>query len=315
MSNEADIRVSQSLTEYSVGYSNTQFIAELALPRVIERRTNPFAYTWDKDNFLLQDDLRAPATKSNAVTIGLSKGSSFVLQEHALHSDIPIEDYNAAKDADARWDLKRDHTKMVNDMLLLRHEYDVAAALFNATTFASYTAALTGNDRWDVVGTSDPVGKVLDAIEAVRQQIGIDANTVIIGKTVFRKLQNHPDILDRIKYGGNTMKPADVTAAALASIFNVDKVLVGGAVYNSNPQGKAASMTDVWGKYCLVCYVNPNPSPMSPSLGYNYYNPDFEKVREWYKEEEEAWRVEVKKKYKPMINSAVSGYLYQTVIS
>ena len=315
MTTAQDIRVSKSLTNYSVGYANTNFIAESVLPRVKESRANPFAYAWDRDNFLLQDDLRAPGNKANEATYGLSKGTAFVLKEHALKSKIPIEDLQAANDADSKWDLKRDHVKLINDSVMLRHEYDVAAELFSGTTFAGYTEALSGNDQWNVYGTSDPVNSVLDGIEKVRQQIGIDANTVVIGKSVYRKLQNHPDILDRIKYTGTNAKPADVTAQALASIFNVDKVLVGGAIYNSQPQDASVSMTDVWGKYCLVAYINPNPSPMSPSLGYNYYDPRAEKVREWYNDEERSWYVEASKKFMPKVNSAISGYLYSAVIA
>lgn len=314
MPSAQDIRVSKTLTNYSVGYSNVNFIAEKVLPRVKELRVNPFAYAWDRDNFLLQNDYRAPGVKANEVTYGLTKGSSFVLVEHALKSKIPIEDMDAAQDADGQWDLKRDHVKLLNDSILTRHEYEVASLLFNVSTFSGYTSALSGNDQWDEYGTSDPVDDVYTAMEYVRQQIGIDPNTATIGKGVFRKLQNHPDILDRIKYTGSNVKPADVTAQALASIFGLDNVFVGSGVYNANPQGKAASMTDIWGKFCLISYINPNPSPMSPSLGYNYYDPRAEKVREWYNDEERAWYVEVSKKFLPKVNSTISGYLYSTVI-
>lgn len=315
MPSQQDIRTSKTLTNYSVGYSNASYIAEKVLPRVKELRVNPFAYAWDRDNFLLQNDYRAPGTKANEVTYGLTKGTAFVLVEHALKSKIPIEDIQAAQDADAQWDLKRDHVKMLNDSILVRHEYEVASLLFNTGTFAGYTSAISGNDQWSAYGTSDPVDDVYAGIEAVRQQIGLDANTVTIGQSVFRKLQNHPDILDRIKYTGSNAKPADVTAQALASIFGVDNVFVGKSVYNTAPEGKSASMSDIWAKYCLISYINPNPSPMSPSLGYNYYDPRAEKVREWYNDEEEAWYVEVKKKFLPKVNSAISGYLYSTVIA
>jgi hypothetical protein len=204
---------------------------------------------------------------------------------------------------------------MLNDSIMLRHEYDVASLLFNTGTFSGKTSALSGNSRWDVYGTSDPVADMLSAKETIRQNAGIKPNAIIMGESVYTKLQNHPDILDRIKYTGTNAKPADVTKEALASIFQVSQVLVGGGIYNTAPQGKAASMSDIWGKYVLACYINPSPSPMSPSLGYNYYNPSYEAVREWYKEEEESWYVEVKKKFMPIVNSSISGYLYSTVIS
>lgn len=319
MPSNQDIRVSQSLTNYSVGYKNGSYIAETVLPRVSEKRVNPFAYTWSRDNYLLQNDLRAPGTESAEVTFGLSKGTPFILKEHALKSRIPKEDMEAAANADSQWDLKRDHVSLLNDALMLRHEYDVASLLFNTATFSGYTSALSGNSRWDQFGTSDPISDVYNALENVRQQTGIIPNTIVIGIAVFRKLQNHPDILDRIKYQGSKATPAEVTAQALAAIFQVNQVIVGSAVFNGAAQGlqgtAAFASNDVWGKFVLVAYVNPTPSPLSPSLGYNYYNPDYEAVKEWYEEKPESWFVEVKKKFLPLVNSAISGYLYSTVIS
>lgn len=310
-----DMRVSQSLTNYSVGYLNPLTIGMIALPQVRETKSEVFAYTWDKDNFRLDNDERAPGTKANLVTFNLSKGTAFVLTEHALKAKIPKEDMDAAKNADSRWDLKRDHVTLLNDKMQNRHEYQVASLLFNATTFSGYTAALAGNDRWDVYGTSNPVDDVNTARKNVRQAVGVRPNTLILGEEVYDTLCNHPDILDRIKGGATSAKPADVDEASLAKILKVNRVLVGGSVYNSAPEGASDSMADIWGKYALLCYVNPTPNPLSASLGYTYFNPNYERVREWYDDEEESHYVEVKKKYLSKVNSAASGYLWQTVIS
>ena len=312
---DTEIRVNKALTNYSVAYRNGELIADLALPRVSETSPQPFYYKWDKDAFRLDNDQRAPGTKSNRASFGVKKQTEFNLTEHTLHDLIPIETINAAKDADQTWDIKQDYVQMLIDKMLNRYEYDTAATLFNTSTFSGYTSALSGNNRWDVYGTSDPLADAETAKELVRAAVGIYPNTAIMGATVFSKLRNHPDVLARIVGGSTSATPAQVTRENLAILLGVDKVLVGSAIYNSAPEGATDSMADIWGKFCLFAYINPRPSKLSASLGYTFYDPNFEGVREKYKDEERAQWVEVSKKYIGKLTSVASAYLYSTVIS
>lgn len=315
MATMQDIRISKPLTDISVAYTNQMFIADQVLPRVIENRSEPFYYKWDKDNLRLENDVRAPGNKAFEVDFGISKSSNFYLVERSLKTKIPDEDMQAAKDADAKFDLKVSKTKLLNNKLLTRYEYQASAELFSATTFSGYTAALSGNDQWDQYGTSDPVKKIIDARNNVRKATGVYPNTVVLGAEVFDVLSNHPDILDRIKGGATKASPADVTAESLAQIFKVNKVLVGGAIYNSVSEGVTDSMSDVWGKYALICYVSPTPEKESPSLGYTFYNTNAEMVREWYDQEARSTYVEVTKKFVHKVVAPAAGYLYSTVIA
>lgn len=315
MAEEQAIRINKPLTNISVAYRNEMFIADKVLPRVVENRVNPFYYTWDRDNFRMSDDRRAPGAKANEVTFNLNKSANFTLTERTLVGKIPKESMEAAKDADSKWDLKRDEMEFVNDKILTRYEKEVADLLFNATTFAGYTSAITGVSRWDQYGTSDPVDDIDTARASIRQSTGIKPNMLILGAEVFVHLANHPDILDRIKGGATKASPADVTAQVLAIIFKVNEVIVGDAVYDSASEGGTVTMTDLWGKYALLAYKAPKPKLKSPSVGYTFYNTNYEEVRDWYNQEYKSHFVEVTKKFEPKVVSAMSGYLYQTVVS
>jgi len=310
-----DIRISKPLTDISVAYTNGMFIADQVLPRVIENRLEPFYYKWDKNNLRLDNDVRAPGNKAFEVDFGISKSAAFYLIERSLKTKIPDEDMEAARDADAKFDLKVSKTKLLNNKLLTRYEYQAAAELFSGTTFSGYTAALSGNDCWDQYGTSDPVKKIIDARNLVRKATGVYPNMVVLGAEVFDVLTNHPDILDRIKGGATKASPADVTAESLAQIFKVNKVLVGGSIYNSVNEGATDSTSDIWGKYALICYVSPTPEKESPSLGYTFYNTNAEMVREWYDKEARSTYVEVTKKFVHKVVAPAAGYLYSTVIA
>lgn len=310
-----DIRVSKPLTDISVAYTNQMFIADQVLPRVIENRSEPFYYKWDKNNLRLDNDVRAPGNKAFEVDFGLSKSDNFYLVERSLKTKIPDEDMDAAKDADAKFDLKVSTTKLLNNKLLTRYEYQAAAELFSVTVFSGYTAALSGNDQWNEYGTSDPIKKIIDARNSVRKATGVYPNTVVLGAEVFDVLSNHPDILDRIKGGATKANAADVTAEVLAQIFKVDRVLVGGSIYNTVSEGVTDSNSDIWGKFALVCYVSPTPAKESPSLGYTFYNTNAEMVREWYDKEARSTYVEVTKKFVHKVVAPAAGYLYSTVIA
>jgi hypothetical protein len=61
-----------------------------------------------------------------------------------------------------------------------------------------------------------------------------------------------------------------VTTDILASLFEVDRVLVASAIKNTAVEGATASFSFVQGKNAWLGYVNPSPSLMQPSAGYTF---------------------------------------------
>lgn len=91
----------------------------------------------------------------------------------------------------------------------------------------------------DYTNSADPVQLVDSWKEAMAQRTGFTPNKVVMGRKVFRYLKNHPKIVSRIQY----VERAIVTAELLATLFDVDEVLVpGGIVYTGN-EGQAEDMS------------------------------------------------------------------------
>jgi len=91
----------------------------------------------------------------------------------------------------------------------------------------------------DYTNSTDPVTLVDAWKEQMAQRTGYTPNMVVMGRRVFRYLKNHPAIKARIQY----VERAIVTNDLLATLFDVDKVLIpGGIVYNGN-EGQAEDMT------------------------------------------------------------------------
>ena len=148
------------------------------------------------------------------------------------------------------------------------------------------------------------------AKEAVRRQIGRRPNTVVMGAAVFAMLKMHPKILDRIKYTGRDVATTDL----LASLFGVERVVVGEAVYTDG----AGAMQDMWGKAVVVAYTNLSgvADAGSPTFGYTYRLTGYPVVESPYPERNsKSWIYPVTDEVAPVIAGASAGYLIANAVA
>jgi hypothetical protein len=87
---------------------------------------------------------------------------------------------------------------------------------------------------------------------------------------VWLKLVDHPDLVDRVKYGQTNGGPARITREALAAILEIDRILVMGSIENTAGEGAAATHSFIGGKNALLCNVAPNPGLLTPSAAYTF---------------------------------------------
>ena len=132
------------------------------------------------------------------------------------------------------------------------------------TEVAGADTAGEGNALYWNLPTSTPIQDVTNAAVNMAGTTGYKPNVLLLSPSAFNALKNHDDILDRIRY---TQKGI-VTADLLATLFEVDKVLVGWGVVNSAAKGTAADVDFIMGKHALLCYANPRPALKKPSAGY-----------------------------------------------
>lgn len=306
------IHLTAALTNISIGYKNAEYIADSVLPIVPVNKDKDSYYVFGREAFRLENDRRAAKAPSNRINSWTSTTATYTCETHSLH-DIVDRRERANADAPLRPDVTT--TERIQDKLLLRKEYDVAATLFNATTFSGYTAALTGNDRWDDYVNSDPLAKVDDIKVLVQKQIGRKPNTMIIGKEVFDKVKRHPDLLDLFKHTQRGI----LTKELLAEAFGIEKIIVGEAVYNSAAEGATEVMTYLWGKFVLLCYVTPRPALDEPSVGYmphwKIYGGKIGMTKKWYDNDLDGDKIENTISYDVLVCAARAGYLLSTVVS
>ena len=99
---------------------------------------------------------------------------------------------------------------------------------------------------------------------------GIRANTLTLSEKVKDRLLDHPDIIDRLKYGQTPGSAVVATMADLARLFELDRILVSSAVENTAAQGAAAEHSFIAGRHALLTHSAPAPGLMVPSAGYTF---------------------------------------------
>lgn len=168
--------------------------------------------------------------------------------------------------------------------ILRRQEYRVASKLFNASNF---TANAVTNE-WDDAGNATPITDVADAVSAFRTQCGMLPDALVINWKVFNNLRQCDQIVNRLKYTFPGIDIARMTSAQLAAAMNVPQVMVGGAIYNANGKGLAASISDIWDdEYAALVKISNSPDVTEPCVGRTFMwtedspaNPVVESYRE-----------------------------------
>ena len=303
------------LTTIAQGYQQPGLVGNALFPQVTVGQRAGNIITFGKEDFMLYATGRAPGENTRRVQFGYA-GSPFSLVDYSLEGLAPIEVIQEGLSRSDGWAIN--HMSLaaakVQSIMALRLEYQQAIL---ARTAASYQAAnkitLSGTSQWSdqTSGISSPVAVIETGKEAVRAATGKRANTVVMGALVFKSLKTHPLILDRIKYTGRDVATVDI----LASLFDVDRVLVGDAIY-SNDAGTA--YTDVWGKDVVVAYTNTaSVADMgAPTYGYTYNLGGYPIVEQPYMDRNaKSWIVPVTRSEAPVIAAVNAGYLVTNAVA
>lgn len=302
------------LTNIAQGYKQPDFVGGSLFPQVPVSLRAGKIITFGKEDFMLYNTARAPGENTKRIQFGYS-GSNFALVDYSLEGAVPIEVYQEGANGANGWSI--DHMAMaikkVSAIMALRLEKAQADLARTAGNYGSNNkVTLSGTSQWsDYTGTSNPVTTVETAKEAIRAATGKRPNTLVMGAAVMAKLRAHPVIVDRLKYTGRDVATADI----LASLFGVDKVLVGDAIY-SNDAGTA--FTDVWGKDVVLAYTETaSLADMgTPTFGYTYNLNGYPIVEQpYFDRNAKSWFVPVTRAEAPVIAGAGAGYLITNAVA
>lgn len=307
--NNASARVVDPvLSQFARGYQQANLIGRALFPRAFVPVRGFKRVEFGKEGFRLYNTRRAPGTDTKRLVFGYD-GEPAKLYQHALDAVVPREHVGEAA-AGPGIDLQQEASRVVLDAMQLDEE--VAQATL-ATTAANYAASnketLSGSDQFNHAD-SDPKSIIKEGKEAVRQKIGRDPNVAVMSKPIFNSLDDHPKLLEKLKYTSS----ASITTEMLAKYLALDKVYVGDAVYTD---GDESGFTDVWGNFLVLAYVPQagQPSVRVPSYGYTYTltgHPFVEQTR--YDADAKSWINGVTDERSAELVGAEAGFLFSGVL-
>ena len=240
----------------------TDFIADKIFPAVPTPKKSDKYYTLTKAVFLrVAETLRAPRTRARRIEFSVSS-DSFFCDNHALASDIPLEDLG---NADTALQLRENTTRLVVGNLRRAQERRVANLVTSLTNLGSGTT-LTGTAKWSDFVNSSPLSDITTAHAFIKNNTGLVANTMIIDYDTWMVVRRHPQFLDLFKYTkGGMLKMEE-----LKELMNVANILVPSAIVENAIEGGTSSITSIWGNNVIVCHVGPVTGLQSQTFGLRF---------------------------------------------
>lgn len=315
------VHINQPLTNFSLGYHPTGFVAEQVFPVVPVQHESDDYLVWDKgqafrvDRADGQGSLRSDGAESQTEEFG---GTWQSYRAEAYSRKTAITD-RQRKNADPVWQLEQSKTRRVMDKLLLDQELRVASPLLTAANYAAgHVTTLAGANQWNnssfvsQQGTFSVIEQEIDnAREAIRESTGgLEPNLIIIPTIVARVMKRDIGIRESIKYTHGDI----LTNGSLPDTLWGLKVVTPSSLYTTQAEGEVISLTDVWGKNVIVAYVDPSPSLDTLTVGSIFRSRPFQ-VKQWYQEERESTWYEPSVIQDEVLVSADCGYLLQSVIA
>ncbi len=260
---QSDVHVDVILTNISIAYIQDQknFVSQQVFPIVpVDKQSDKYFIYTKGDWFRDEAQKRADATESAGSGYTLST-DNYYADVYAFHKDIGDQ---VRANTDNPLDPDRDATQFVSQRLMLRQEIQWVTSYFTTSVWGTDVTGGSSFTQWSDFAGSDPIEDIETGKETILGNTGFMPNTLVLGYQVFRKLKNHPDFVDRMKYTSSQ----NITPEIMARMLDVDRIIIAKAIKNTGAEGAANSFSFTHGKHAWLGYVNPSPSIMQPSAGY-----------------------------------------------
>lgn len=272
------VHIQAALTQIATAYFQNQqnYVADQVFPIVpVEFQADKY-FTFSKDDFFRDEALRrADAVESAGGGFNLGTGT-YSADVWAYHKDLGGQ---TRRNSDPAVNMDIATTKFIMQKLLIRRDrFFMTAYLVNGVWSVDYTGTAGGTPGgstppfWNDDANGDPFTDIANAQTFILQNTGFEANTLLISFAVYQALRKHPLVLDRIKYTTRA-DASKITPELLASAFDVERVIVSKAVYNSAAEtvtttGNAGTYNFIASKDALLCHSASSPGLMIPTAGY-----------------------------------------------
>lgn len=290
------------LSQVALGYKNARYVGTTLMPIIECPKSGVRLMKFGKEAFVKYSMRRAPGAKVARVQYGYAAEPISLVQD-SLEAVVPREWMRDTDDVPAIKQASRAVNTVMNSVSL-GLECEIAEIATNSANYSAKNQVLVGaDDKW-VNPTSKLQKQMQDYKDAVRMQIGIDPNVLVLTPADFNACKNHPEVKERFKY----TSAESITAEMLANFFELDEVQVGKAVWTPDEN---TAVQNCWTDSVLAFVPEEEERDMGvPSFGYTYVLDDHPLVEEPYFDKSiKSWLYPMEYERRPYQTSMNAGFL------
>lgn len=261
----ADSHVVQVLTDWAMQYADNEadYKADLLAPALPSKKRDAKFYTYDKAAYFT-DEMKKRAEGDDVPMAGYTLSTTlFEIDTWSLGK--PIDDQTRDNEDDIL-DSDQDATQFLMQKERIRREIAFADACLATgkwgtdvtgnTSTSDYTAHTV--KQWNEATGTTPLQDVANYRRRMKEQTGLWGNVLVLGAPVWDILKYHAAILDAIKGGATSERPAKATLRAVAEVLELEEIVVMDAIKNTALAPKAMSGSFIGGKHGLLMHRNMN---------------------------------------------------------
>lgn len=226
--------------------------------------------------YFLRDEAQVRPLGGRPVQVGVGVTSdNYYAEEWALETTIDDRQRRNARD---QIRLDENATRLLTSKQRIRAERIWATSFFKAGVWAMQVAGVAAAPaagqflRWSD-DASNPISDVEDWKERIAAATGLMPNVLVLGVNVRKRLKNHPDFIERLKYTSS----AAIGNQTMAALFEIDEVRTARAIYNAaeermpdDDRGGEDFRYIVDANAAWMGYIDPNPTLDSPTAIANF---------------------------------------------
>jgi len=313
--------IDQVLTQVSLKYTNEPHIGEELVPSVAVSQQSDKYYEFGRENWQLDpvSSIRAPGTPAAEIGGRTLSLHTYFCVEHAYKTAVTEEE---VQNSDTPLQPKADATEDLTDKHMLSQEIEVYTDLTTAANFnANNTVTLAGTDQWSDSVNSNPIADMKTGRDAIHASIFRRPNKTVIPYQVMSQIEDHPDLIERIKYSERGI----LNSTIMEALFQTGKVLIPGAGFNSANPGQADTFGYIWGKDVVMAFVNSKAKIKQLSTAYKfkwrYPSGQTRIVDGWYDKDRKSDIVRIQERWdmkRVAVDDAglhIAGYLIKDAIA
>lgn len=170
-------------------------------------------------------------------------------EDHGLEDSVPISDTPGAGSG-SQIDPEAMAAEMTSQLVTIAREARVASVVFAAANYlAPQITAYAGDEGW-YHDSSDP----LEDIEAAKDAMIVEPNTLTLGLDSYRALRRHPKLIKAAR-AANATGEGRLSMDELRELFEIETILVGKAHLNVAKPGQDPSIRRVWGSHASLTFT------------------------------------------------------------